>query len=114
MSVPSTNQLDTIDAATKPLANEIENSNETSSGKQCDKRELNESAIGKTTTTIMPTATNNATVTVLSSGTSMPSTEQCSDSEEDFDRTARNLGAHKWIFNYEDVSSAVKTQMPCM
>lgn len=31
--------------------------------------------------------------------------ENYSDSEEDFDRTTRKLGApQKWIFNYQDVS----------
>lgn len=57
----------------------------------------------------MPAATNpmSATVTVLNSNTPFPSvsSDQCSDSEEDFDRTTKNLGAHKWIFNYKDVSS---------
>lgn len=66
-------------------------------------------SVASTTIATMPAATNptTATVTVLNSNTPFPSvsSDHCSDSEEDFDRTTKNLGAHKWIFNYKDVSS---------
>lgn len=115
MSVLNTNSVNAIDVSNN-LANE-KNLNDTT--KICENRELNEHSKSKTTTTTttagatvtvtMPAATNamSATVTVLNSNSSapFPSSEQCSDSEEDFDRTTRNLGAHKWIFNYKDVSS---------
>lgn len=103
MSVHNTNKLDTIDTTAKHLTNEIINAND--NNKFCENRDLSET-ITETTkqTTIMPSATN-TTVTVLNSSTTMPSsTEQCSDSEEDFERTARNLGAHTWMINYDDVS----------
>lgn len=108
MSVLNTNSLNTIDAS-KNLANESHLNDTT---KTCENRELNENSKPKTSTTAasiakMPAATNpmSATVTVLNSNAPFPTSDQCSDSEEDFDRTTRNLGAHKWIFNYKDVSS---------
>lgn len=114
MSVLNTNSVNAIDV-TNNLANAT-NLNDTT--KICENRELNENSKSKTTittatatttTVTMPAATNamSATVTVLNSNSSapFPSSDQCSDSEEDFDRTTRNLGAHKWIFNYKDVSS---------
>lgn len=61
---------------------------------------------------IMPgeTITNNATVSVANLHTSPPlppiMTDQTSDvdDQEDFDRTTQTLGAHKWVFNYKEVS----------
>lgn len=118
MSVLNTNSLNTIDAS-KNLVNET-NLNDTT--KISENRVFNENSKPKPTTTntttaalitttTMPAATNpmNATVTVLNSNAPFPPSEQCSDSEEDFDRTTRNLGApHKWIFNYKDVSHTIK------
>lgn len=124
MSIFNTNSLNTIEVSNN-LANET-NLNDIT--KICENRELNESSKSKqptttataaatiattvtTTVTVatMPAATNptSATVTVLNSSAQFPSisSDQCSDSEEDFDRTTKNLGAHKWIFNYKDVSS---------
>lgn len=121
MSVLKTNSLNTIDVSNN-LANES-NLNDTT--KISENRQLNENLKPKATTIFtnttattsaptavsatMPAATNpmNATVTVLNSNTPFPSvsSDQCSDSEEDFDRTTKHLGAHKWIFNYKDVSS---------
>lgn len=105
MSVLNTNSLNTIDAS-KNIANEPHFNDTT---KISENRELNENSKPNTLTTVttMPAATNpmSATVTVLNSNTPFSSSDQCSDSEEDFDRTTRNFGAHKWIFNYKDVSS---------
>lgn len=67
-------------------------------------------AIPQQINTIMPGVARNTmsgTVTELNSNTPLQSSDQCSDSEEDFDRTTRNLGADKWIFNYKDVSFVV-------
>lgn len=102
MSVLNTNSVNAINV-NKSSVNES-NLNDTT--KTCENRELNENS--KTKLTTMPAATNtmSATVTVLNSNTPFPSSDQCSDSEEDFDRTTRNLGAHKWIFNYKEVSSS--------
>lgn len=107
MSVLNTNSLNTTIDASKNLANETHLNDTT---KISENRVLNESNSKPNptqTATTMPAATNpmNATVTVLNSNAPFPPSEQCSDSEEDFDRTTRNLGAHKWIFNYKDVSS---------
>lgn len=105
MSVSNANTVNQIDA-NKSSVNDT-NLNDTT--KTCENRELNENSKTKVSTVAtMPAATNtmSATVTVLNSNTPFPSSDQCSDSEEDFDRTTRNLGAHKWIFNYKDVSSS--------
>lgn len=116
MSVLNTNTLNTVDAS-KNLANESHLNDTT---KTCENRELNENSKPKTATTAptiatMPAATNpmSATVTVLNSNAPFPTSDQCSDSEEDFDRTTRNLGAHKWIFNYKDVSSTNPSIVYC-
>lgn len=87
--------------------------NETNSNgpkKLCDNQDFNENSttLTKTITNTMPGVAKNTmsgTVTELNSHTMLQSSDQCSDSEEDFDRTTRNLGAHKWIFNYKDVSA---------
>lgn len=105
MSVLNTNLVNTIDIS-KSSVNE---SHLNDSTKISENREINENSKSKiATVATMPAATNtmSATVTVLNSNTPFPSSDQCSDSEEDFDRTTRNLGAHKWIFNYKDVSSS--------
>lgn len=124
MSLYNINTVNAIDVSNN-RTNEI-NLNDTT--KNSDSRSVNELYQPKVTTTTiktrtttvtatpvaivstMPAATNpmSATVTVLNSNTQFPSvsSDQCSDSEEDFDRTTKNLGAHKWIFNYKDVSSA--------
>lgn len=124
MSILNTNATNTIDV-TNHLANEtnlIDHSTTTTGTKLGENRELNEKSksahiAAPTATTVattataatMPAVTNptSATVTVLNSSAQFPSisSDQCSDSEEDFDRTTKNLGAHKWIFNYKDVSS---------
>lgn len=106
MSVLNTNALHTTIDASENLANETHLNDTT---KISENRVLNENTKPRATitATTMPAATNpmNATVTVLNSNAPFPPSEHCSDSEEDFDRTTRNLGAHKWIFNYKDVSS---------
>ena len=106
MSVLNTNALNTTIGVSGNLANETHLNDTT---KISENRVLNENSKPKATitATTMPAATNpmNATVTVLNSNAPFPPSEHCSDSEEDFDRTTRNLGAHKWIFNYKDVSS---------
>lgn len=114
MSVLNTNALHTTIDASEKIANET-HLNETT--KFSENRVLNENSKAKATitATTMPAATNpmNATVTVLNSNAPFPPSEHCSDSEEDFDRTTRNLGAHKWIFNYKDVSSTNSCLLFC-
>lgn len=125
MSVLNTNSLNTNNVSNN-LANESHLNDTTNIGENRQLNEIHKAKATKTTsipitTTItasvgsrtvaatMPAATNptSATVTVLNSNTPFPSvsSDQCSDTEEDFDRTTKNLGAHKWIFNYKDVSS---------
>lgn len=85
-------------------------SNSNGATKLSDKHDLNENST-KTITNTMPSVAKNTmsgTVTEFNSHTLLQSSDQCSDSEEDFDRTTRNLGAHKWIFNYKDVSEKKK------
>lgn len=112
MSVFNSNSVNTIDATKIHLANET-NLNDTT--KICENRELNENSKAKTSVTTMPAATNslNATVSVFNSNAPFAS-DQCSDSEEDFDRTTKHLGAHKWIFNYKDVSSTNSSLKPTL
>lgn len=85
MSVLNTNSLNTID--TKNLANETNLNNTT---KVSVNQEQNENFTPKTiTTTIMPAATNpmNATVTVVNSSKPFSISDQCSDTEEDSNRS---------------------------
>lgn len=108
MSVNNTENSTKSNDANKNLT-----SNETHSNgatKLSENRNFNEDSTIKTitqTSITMPGVAKNTmsgTVTELNSNTTLQSSDQCSDSEEDFDRTTRNLGAHKWIFNYKDVS----------
>lgn len=101
MSVINTNTVNTIDE--RNLVNE-NNSNDTTNISK--NRESNENSKPKTTT-IMPAATNpmDTTVTVLNSNEPYPPSEPCSDSEEDFDPSTRNLGAHEWNSNVSSTNS---------
>lgn len=101
MSVINTKTVNTIDD--KNLVNE-NNLNDTT--KISENRESNENSKRKTTT-IMPAATHpmDTTVTVLNSNEPYPPSEPCSDSEEEFDPTTRNLGAHKWNSNVSSTNS---------
>lgn len=105
------NALIAIDANKKLTTSNESNSN--GATKLSDNQNLNEisTALTKTITNTMPGVakkkTMSGTVTELNSHTLLQLSEQCSDSEEDFDRTTRILGAHKWIFNYKDVSATL-------
>lgn len=107
------NALITNDANKKLTTSNESNSN--GATKLSDNQDLNENSttLTKTITNTMPGVARNTmsgTVTELNSHTMLQSSDQCSDSEEDFDRTTRNLGAHKWIFNYKDVSATFNQQ----
>lgn len=108
------NALITNDANKKLIITNESNSN--GAIKLSDNQDLNENSIAKTITNTMPGVARNTmsgTVTELNSHTMLQSADQCSDSEEDFDRTTWNLGAHKWIFNYKDVSATFRQNTEC-
>lgn len=118
MSISSTNSTSAVDVSNS-LANETNLNDSTDDRETTLKSKPPIAAVAATAATIttavtlattVPAAINpasTATATVSSSNAHFPSisSDQCSDSEEDFDRTTKNLGAHKWIFNYKDVSS---------
>lgn len=87
MSVQNTNQLgtpakDLTTIVTKNLSNDRNNINE----KNAVNNILNSCKLSENQ--------NNSNALALTG-------DMCSDSEEDFDRTTRKLGAHNWIFNYD-------------
>lgn len=112
MSVTNTNSLATVDA-NQHFSNEQTILNETLKLNENREKNDNNTNTSKPSKikTIMPAEIKpmSATVTVLNAHTTLPSNDQLSDSEEqeNFDRTTRTLGAHKWVFNYQDVSYSI-------